>query len=230
VSSCQLAELRRKLTRSPHSHWDLPSALQARYKGWLDKKQATRDFVNFAKVAFDAFGDRVKFWITLNEPFCTSILGHSLGIHAPGRSSDRSKSPEGDSTTEPWIVGHSLLIAHASAVDLYRRDFAAKAPGGKGEIAISLNGDWCEPWDDSEESECCLLGVACFKLAHLHPFTGIAAAQRAQEFWVSWFADPIYLTGDYPACMREQLGDRLPTFSEEEKKLVLGSSDFYGMK
>ena len=84
-----------------------------------------------------------------------------------------------------------------------------KAPGGKGEIGISLNGDWCEPWDDSKESK--------------------AAAQRAQEFWVGWFADPIYGNGDYPACMREQLGARLPTFSAEEKALVQNSSDFYGM-
>lgn len=58
----------------------------------------------------------------------------------------------------------------------------------------------------------------------------VAAAQRAQEFWSSWFADPIYLTGDYPECMRAQLGDRLPRFTPEEQKLVLGSSDFYGMK
>lgn len=90
------------------------------------------------------------------RPFCTSILGHSIGNHAPGRTSDRTKSVEGDSSAEPWIVGHSLLIAHASAVEIYRRDFASKAPGGKGEIGISLNGDWCEPWDDTEESECIL--------------------------------------------------------------------------
>jgi beta-glucosidase len=38
-----------------------------RYKGWLDKDQITRDFVNYCKVCFDAFGDRVKYWITLNE-------------------------------------------------------------------------------------------------------------------------------------------------------------------
>lgn len=62
-------------------------------------------------------------------------------------------SPEGDSSTEPWIAGHSLIVAHASAVKLYRRKYAAKAPGGAGKIGISLNGDWCEPWDASEESK-----------------------------------------------------------------------------
>lgn len=45
------------------------------------------------------------------------------------------------------------------------------------------------------------------------------------EFWISWYADPIYLTGDYPACMKEQLGDRLPKFTPEQSKLVRGSSD-----
>jgi beta-glucosidase len=56
----------------------------------------------------------------------------------------------------------------------------------------------------------------------------IAAAQHALDVAIGWFADPIYL-GHYPPYMREMLGDRLPEFSEEEIKLVKGSSDFYGM-
>jgi beta-glucosidase len=56
----------------------------------------------------------------------------------------------------------------------------------------------------------------------------VAAAQRSLEFWIGWYADPVYLTGDYPESMKKQLGDRLPKFTEEEKKLLKGSGDFYG--
>lgn len=72
------------------------------------------------QVCFEAFGDRVKYWwvhgvtfpgffndlayrLTVNEPWCVSILGYGRGVFAPGRSSDRTRSPEGDSPTEPWM-------------------------------------------------------------------------------------------------------------------------------
>jgi beta-glucosidase len=70
-------------------------------------------------------------------------------------------------------------------------------------------GDWAEPWDKSDP-------------------TDVAAVQRKQEFFIGWFGDPVYF-GDYPASMRAQLGDRLPSFTEEESELVKGSNDFYGM-
>ena len=63
----------------------------------------------------------------------------------------------------------------------------------------------------------------------------VIAAQHALDFAIGWFADPVYLNGDYPTWMREVLGDRLPVFTEEEKfgingkGGVKGSSDFYGM-
>lgn len=56
----------------------------------------------------------------------------------------------GDSKREPWIVGHNLIISHARAVKVYRQEFKAHQ---KGSIAITLNGDWYMPWDDSPESE-----------------------------------------------------------------------------
>lgn len=57
----------------------------------------------------------------------------------------------------------------------------------------------------------------------------IVAAQRRLEFWIGHYADPVYLTGNYPPSMRRQLGDRLPQFTPEESALLRGSSDFYGM-
>jgi beta-glucosidase len=70
-------------------------------------------------------------------------------------------------------------------------------------------GDWVEPWDPEDPKD-------------------VEACERKLEFAISWFADPIY-HGDYPASMRKQLGDRLPKFTAEQKALVQGSNDFYGM-
>jgi beta-glucosidase len=86
----------------------------------------------------------------MNEPWCISILGYGRGVFAPGRSSDRARSPEGDSSTEPYIVGHSVILAHAYTTKLYREEF--KADQG-GVIGITLNGDWAMPYDDSPESK-----------------------------------------------------------------------------
>lgn len=186
-------------------HWDLPQALHDKYTGWLNKDEIIQDYTRYARVCFEAFGDRVKYWLTVNEPWCVSILGYGRGVFAPGRSSDRTRSPEGDSSTEPWIVGRNVILAHANAVKAYREDFK---PQQKGEIGITLNGDWAMPYDDNQEN--------------------IDAAQHALDFAIGWFADPIYL-GFYPPYMREVLSDRLPEITEEEWKVVKGSSDFYGM-
>ena len=118
-------------------HWDLPEGLDKRYGGLLNKEEFVKDFENYARVCFKAFGSLVKLWITFNEPWCSSILGFGTGLFAPGRTSDRSKSEVGDSSREPWIVGHNLLLAHGAAVKAYRDDFK-KQDGGQ--IGITLNG------------------------------------------------------------------------------------------
>ena len=68
-----------------------------------------------------------------------------------------------------------------------------------------------------------------FEMCHCTRLSSMEAFIRAREFEIAWYADPVYKTGDYPASMRAQLGDRLPKFTPEESKLALGSSDFYGM-
>ena len=187
-------------------HWDLPDELDKRYGGLLNKDEFVQDFTRYARLVFKAFGPRCRKYITFNEPWCSAILGYSVGLFAPGRTSDREKSDEGDSSREPWIVGHNILIAHGSAVKAYRDEFQSSYAG---EIGITLNGDWVEPFDPRSQED-------------------IAACERKLEFSIGWFADPIYL-GDYPASMRAQLGDRLPEFAPEELTLIKGSNDFYGM-
>lgn len=175
-------------------HWDLPLALQMEYDGWLNPKIADL-FAEYAAVCFEHFGDRVKHWITLNEPWVVAILGYGQGVFAPGRVS----------TSEPYLAAHQLLRAHAKAVDVYRRDFQ---PEQRGTIGITNNCDWREPLTDSPEDR--------------------RAAQRALEFFLGWFADPIY-RGDYPEVMRSRVQDRLPPFSDEDVALLKGSSDFFGL-
>ena len=55
-------------------HWDLPQGLQDRYGGWLDVEESQKDFERYARLCYERFGDRVKNWITLNEPWIQSIF------------------------------------------------------------------------------------------------------------------------------------------------------------
>ena len=180
-------------------HWDLPSSLYERYRGMLDQAQYAPDFVRYAQVCFERFGDRVKHWITYNEPALVARAGHGEGRHAPGHISP----------TEPFIVAHTQLVSHGHVCAMYKREFQ---PTQNGHIMITLDGGWSEPWDADDPRD-------------------VEAAQRATEFEIAWFADPLFGSGecDYPASMRAQLGDCLPHFTPEEKILVRGSSEFYGM-
>jgi beta-glucosidase len=117
-------------------HWDLPGGLDKRYGGLLNKEEFVKDFAHYARVVFEGI-PRCCYWITFNEPWCSSILGYSTGLFAPGHTSDRSKSDVGDSSREPWTAGHNILIAHGAAVKIYREEFKAKDGG---QIGITLNG------------------------------------------------------------------------------------------
>lgn len=83
------------------------------------------DFRDFSEILFSYFGDRVKHWITLNEPWTYSIFGHGTGTFAPGRCSDWQElnCTGGDSGIEPYIITHNQLLAHAAVVHLYRTQY-----------------------------------------------------------------------------------------------------------
>ncbi|KAL8134869.1 hypothetical protein AgCh_009758 [Apium graveolens] len=64
-------------------HWDLPQMLEDRYEGWLND-HIVKDFEHYAFTYFKAFGDRVKYWITFNEPHNAAMQGYNSGTQAPG--------------------------------------------------------------------------------------------------------------------------------------------------
>merc|ERR1711966_628622 len=99
-------------------HFDLPLELE-QLGGWLNGTMV-QHFAECAAVCFEAFGDLVKEWITINEAHTIATAGYLYGVAAPGRCSNRSLCSTGDGAVEPYIVGHNLLLAHAAAVQVYR--------------------------------------------------------------------------------------------------------------
>lgn len=81
-------------------HWDLPLWAQEK-GGWLNRETA-HHFAEYGMVVANRIGDRVKHWITLNEPWIVAIAGHVLGIHAPGIRKPFSL----------FRIAHNLLLGH----------------------------------------------------------------------------------------------------------------------
>jgi beta-glucosidase len=113
-------------------HWDLPAALQDR-GGWLNPDSPAW-FADYAALLFDALQDRVPLWVTLNEPWVATVLGHLTADHAPGHR-DLFEAPR---------VAHHLLLAHAGALGAYRSI-------GRGEIGIALNLEPQHPLSPADE-------------------------------------------------------------------------------
>ena len=104
-------------------HWDLPQALQDQ-GGWPQRSTAEA-FVEYADLVTRRLGDRVRHWITHNEPWCISFLSHQLGEHAPG--------------WHDWPaalrVAHHILLSHGWAVPVIRRN----SPGAEGGLALNFD-------------------------------------------------------------------------------------------
>nr|POE52623.1 beta-glucosidase 10 [Quercus suber] len=105
-------------------HWDLPQTLEDGYGGFLSP-HIPDDFQDYAELCFKEFGDRVKHWITLNEPLSYVSQGFVRGQSPPGRCSSwqQLNCTGGDSGTEPYLAAHNQLLAHALAVKVYKQKY-----------------------------------------------------------------------------------------------------------
>jgi beta-glucosidase len=113
-------------------HWDLPAALDD-VGGWLNPDIAPW-FADYARLIFEALGDRVGMWATLNEPWVITDGGYLHGTLAPGHRN----------LFEAPIASHNLLRAHGAAVQAYRAH-------GKGQIGLVVNLEPKYPASDSAE-------------------------------------------------------------------------------
>lgn len=111
-------------------HWDIPTKLKG---AWLNRDSAYA-FEEFSDVCARSFGDRVKNWMTINEPICASFLSYTWGHHAPGMS-------------DPYqglVAAHHLLLSHGLAVKTIRAHYP------DAEIGIALNPASVYPLTDSK--------------------------------------------------------------------------------
>lgn len=187
-------------------HWDTPQALEEEYGGFLSPR-IVDDFRDFTNLCFENFGDRVKDWMTFNEPFSFANTGYDggfVGSFAPGRCTNCT--PGGNSATEPYIVAHNLLLAHAEAVKLYREKYQPKQ---KGKIGIVLVTHWFLPYNASNPHD-------------------VMAAKRTLDFILGWFLEPVTY-GRYPKTMVSIVGNRLPKFTPEQSAKLRGSIDYLGL-
>ncbi|HOP74320.1 MAG TPA: GH1 family beta-glucosidase [Bacillota bacterium] len=114
-------------------HWDLPEGLQ-KLGGWANR-DLTEYFRDYCAIIFQHLGDRVHYWITLNEPSVHTYLGHLYGTHAPGLTDWKTATQ----------TAHHLLVAHGLAVQAFREG------GFPGSIGITLNINHFEAAGDTAE-------------------------------------------------------------------------------
>lgn len=89
-------------------HWDLPQCLQEEYGGW-ESRQVIDDFVNYARVLFERFGDKVKYWVSLNEQNVFMSLGYQIAMHPPGVTDSQRM----------YRANHIANLANAKVIQLF---------------------------------------------------------------------------------------------------------------
>ncbi|XP_010733419.3 lactase-like protein [Larimichthys crocea] len=187
-------------------HWDLPQVLQEKYGGWQNISMVNH-FNEYANLCFERFGDRVKYWITFNNPWSIAVEGYETGEHAPGLKLRG---------TGAYRAAHHIIKAHAKVWHTYDTQWRAKQ---KGLVGISLSGDWGEPVDISNQKDI------------------EAAERYVQFYlgWFAtpiFHGDYPQVMKDFIGRKSVQQGlgmSRLPTFSPQEKSYIKSTCDFLGI-
>lgn len=182
-------------------HWDYPQALQDR-GGWLNE-ESIQWFAEYAGVVSAAFSDRVKYFITLNEPQCFTGIAHLHCEHAPGIRFDQKQM---------FQMVHNVLRAHGAAVISLRKN--AKRPI---QVGYAPTCGMVYPKTNCEADI-----EACRKYLFRCP------DDLNNWTWnVPWFSDPVFL-GRYPEDGLRKYAEYLPEITTEDMKLISQPLDFMG--
>ena len=179
-------------------HWDYPYELEIR--GNWSNPDSPRWFLEYAKVVFWAFGDRVKYFITFNEPQCFIGQGYSNGRHAPGlRCANR----------DLILKAHHVMLAHGLAVQAFRQIVPDGKIGYAPTCTVAIPAS--ESKEDIEAARQCYFDVP-----------------EWWTWCVSWWSDPVML-GTYPQHTEafQKFEKYLPETWQEDLKIISEPIDFY---
>lgn len=181
-------------------HWDLPFALY-RLGGWQNP-ESPKWFANYAKVIAERLGDRVKHFITFNEPQCFVGLGHVTGDHAPGNIMSRKSVLE---------MAHNVMLAHGMAVQ------AIRSVVKDAKVGYAPTSSPTFPLTDSKED----IAAAREAYFQLQP-------NPSNFMWtVTWWSDPVML-GVYPEDGLKLYEKDMPKIGQNDLKIISQPLDFYG--
>ncbi|XP_054261940.1 myrosinase 1 [Macrosteles quadrilineatus] len=186
-------------------HWDLPQSLQE-LGGWTNPLMADY-FEAYARVMFKEFGDKVKWWITINEPL-EVIKGYGRALYAPMLNQHG---------VADYLAAHTLLRAHAKAYHVYNSTFRAQQ---RGRIGITLNARFVKPLSNTKEDE--LAAVRSMEFENgifAHPIFSTEGD----------YPKILRERVDYNSKREGRSSSRLPVFTKEEVQQLKGSSDFFGL-
>lgn len=178
-------------------HWDLPYALYLK-GGWLNPESSDW-FENYTKILVEALGDKVKNYITFNEPSVFTGCGCLQGTHAPGFKLG---------TRDLLQMGHNIHMAHGKAVKVIR-DAIPDA-----NIGITLGTMPTIPVTAADEKNA----------YDAYFFCNCSNFVWSQAYWV----DPIVL-GKYPQSLLDDAGELFPKFTDKDMEIINQKIDFIGI-
>lgn len=187
-------------------HWDLPQPLQE-FGGWPNE-ELVNFYEDYARIVFSLFGDRVKNWITFNEPIQVCSMGYGSGDLAPGYNS---------SGIGEYQCGRTLILAHARAYHLYERKFKSTQ---KGKVGITISAGWYQQATNSPAD------VEAAERAIQMRFGWWAHPIYSKEGdYPDVFKNRIEKNSKEERFPRS----RLKPFTPEEVQYIRGTSDFFGL-
>uniref|UniRef100_A0A2H1VX30 isoleucine--tRNA ligase n=1 Tax=Spodoptera frugiperda TaxID=7108 RepID=A0A2H1VX30_SPOFR len=184
-------------------HWDLPQSLQE-LGGWTNPLIATW-FADYARVLYTLFGDRVKYWITINEPLTICDGGYSK-MAAPYLD---------DMKISNYLCSRHVLLAHAKAFRAYEK-FRKQY---RGKISMANVFFWFEPLNPEKDKEATKLAMQLWEGRFGHPIYSKTGGWPPE---LEKYIAGISKTEGYNQS-------RLPPFTPEEIQLIKGTYDFYGL-